>query len=644
MPGADVAALVTLIALIIAVLQVFQQYASSAVARSKVNTSALGRRALLNRYSWSFREWKLRIAYPQAELRISTALPMMGLRNPSTLKIELTHPDYVFGWGVQVIEGPLGPRPLCAGEMTIRRRGDESQSDISPSVLSFRQQLKIRRIDREMVTPGGDMSPCKATWYNFMVDLGLDPCKMSPDPAVYIDAETIATALDAPVMFMQMSELILFGLLLDMEITKFSLKERVLDMIGRHSNISTIVQQGVGTLVRYSGLSTYVQPTAFTCSAPELMTLIRTASGALHIGDSAIAMNHLGYNTVDHILMTALERIPSERWIETQVVDVMGNLDGDDNIRWAGRWAEPEVPAVAFLLCLCANLTVCNSFPHRLLHGWTNDQRKHSARIAYQHLQESIGFIEAPTKLFQTMREMKLDLLVMDGYKTANDWGSEHGGLRGWLCSNLAQFTLRMSHCWPVDGPTEQVPILPQLRTALMDGTLDAEWGRHYDLNLGQFDRGPGWWMNASSLFWIQIMIFDTWIARRVETIMMQDSKADPAVPVDTDSAIRSTELNGNGHISTGWKRSRVMFARMYLKRLAEGYRGLGCSFLSTGSREEQIGEGWFDMLFGTARDWADVDAVLTLRSIMMAVRLEFMKDSSPLLELQRLDPIIQMG
>lgn len=53
---------------------------------------------------------------------------------------------------------------------------------------------------------------------------------------------------------------------------------------------------------------------------------------------------------------------------------------------------------------------------------------------------------------------------------------------------------------------------------------------------------------------------------------------------------------------------------------------------------------GWANMINGDTHNWASLDAVLTLRAIIMVVRVELMKGSSMLLDLQEVDPTIELA
>ncbi|KAF8074598.1 hypothetical protein FPV67DRAFT_1474157 [Lyophyllum atratum] len=561
------------ITIILALLQVAHQYLSSVTIRNKVGKAAIGSMAKRTTYSWSLREWKLRIWYTPVDIRVAEALRIMKANHISP----------------------------------------------TPQLSSFRWSLNSDRDTRAR------MSPRKATWCNMMNDLGVDCTSQSCSESV--DAETIADSLDAPLTFIPTSDIIQFGFLLDMEVTTFTAAERSLHMTGRYCSITSQYQQGVGMIARYSGLPSNMMPSASKCTPTELSTLLRTACGDIHIGNAAVAMHRVGYNAVDHILRSAFDQTRSDKWQEVHTLDIMGHLDVDNSARWAGRWKSPFVPVVPFLLCIAGNPAVSNAFPHRSLSDWSRNERSAASRIAFELLEASVGFSEAPSNIFRVMHDRNLDIVTTDDIKVANDWGDENGGLRGWFCTGFTEFTVRMSMCWVVRAMGDRVPILPQLSGALLAGELDASWAQQYKMNLGHEDRGPGWEMSVGSVLWIQIMMLDTWISRHVECIMGEPLNADLSIPVDTAAALRCAALRDNQTSNRGWKRSRI--------RLVEGWKGRGASCLTTAERH-LLNDGWIDMPVGRAEDWANVDAALTLRASM--------KDSTVLLDPQTLDQMIQLA
>jgi hypothetical protein len=73
----------------------------------------------------------------------------------------------------------------------------------------------------------GASPPTKATWCSLLCDMGLDLQRL-PSTGEFIDAETIPAVLDAPPLQVRMSDLIHFGLLLEMTLVEVDELKRVL--------------------------------------------------------------------------------------------------------------------------------------------------------------------------------------------------------------------------------------------------------------------------------------------------------------------------------------------------------------------------------------------------------------------------------
>ena len=635
------ALIVALVALIVSLLQMVQQYASSTATRGKVNRAAIGKWANRNKYGWTFREWRLRISYARPECSAKLYVERMGQRSEKQKTKSTSLAEYDLTWVADVADNGRG---LAARNATliITRPGDEAQESVPLSKLTRSQRAAVAALEKEMKDSQTRESPCKATWCNLITDLGMDPLDLEGDE--YVDADTISNALDTPTTYIQMSDVISFGFLLDMELTKSNVQERIVDMIGRHCNITTHYQQGVGMLTRYSGLAPRVpNPAASHCFSKELSILLRTAHGVLQVGDSLAPNVSWGFNSVDHIFAAAQISVRGKEWEEVDIRGVMHEIEPDSSTRWKGKWSTPTVPALPFVLSLCSNMAVANAFPHQYLKQWPTDHRVTASQAASGRILNRVGFVEAPTNLFESMELSNIDIIVADDFKTAPNWGCEYGGLRGWLTTNFFEFTARMSKCWIVSKMTDEVPVLPLLKPLLVNGTLDAKWGRQFNASQRNGDN-EGRRMRANSLLWLQITMLDTWIARKVETIMTGRTPVDLSVPVDGKSAAHAISMAGNTLRTSGWKAVRIAFTRHYLARLAEGVNGLPAGCLSGSDEKFDAEERWNGMPVGNAGDWANLDAVLTLRAVVMAARLELMKDSSALLELRDLDPMIQMA
>ena len=629
-----------------------QQYVSSAVTRGKVNKPAIGRWTAKNKTRWLWNEWRFHVKYARPQCSASRAIEIIA-RREKTRKQKLDslfdNHNLQYTWAIKVIDGPRGPQThrKNPSSLAIIPSGEEAQTPIPSYALSWWQRRAVAQVEKDLMESNAKVSPCKATWCNMLLDLGIDVLDISgKEPIEYMDADTIPSVLDTPTMYIQMSDLISFGFLLDMELSECNIHKRTINMVGKHCSITSQHQPGVGMLSRYSGLAPNVHPPALECSSSELSMLLHTARGTIQIGSLLTDITALGFNAIDLIFSRAYDKVTEDAWSEVNIRDVMPEIRPDSSMRWEKKWSNPPIPVLPFILSMCSNMAVANAFPHRSLDTWTDAQRKSASETASQHIQDGIGFAEAPTTLFRTMtdKHMRLDLVVMDDFRTANNWGCESGGMRGWLVTNFAEFAVRMSKCWQVQGMVDSVPVLPHFKSLFASGGLDEEWGRCYNANPDDEDKGEGWRMRANTLLWLQIMMFDTWIARKVEFIITGDSSADVSVPVDPKSAAEASSRKENKRHTIGWKKSRLEFTRLYLARLADGVDGKATSFMTVNSEKHLPKSGWDNMCFGNYFDWANIDAVLTLRAVVMMLRLKLMKDSSAALGLKELDPVVQLG
>lgn len=645
------ALIVALIALIISLLQVVQQYTSSAVSRAKVNRAAIGMMSQRNRYTWSFREWRLKVHYALITITLEEVLEAASARDLLQARIAasvLNPKEYTFSQSLVVSNGSQWNKPPSLPKLVVYRKGDESNAPVPLSNFSWRQRRVLKRLERDAVRQHVGETSCKASWLNMMAELRVDITAFRE--VRFMDADTIPTSLDAPTTLMKMSDVVSFGFLLDMRLTSYNTDKLTITMSGRVCNLITQDHPGAGPITRYSGIAMHMnnRPSILKCNSTELKMLTWLASGKLMIGDTFLKMSDLGHNTIDLIFSTALTKAKDSGWEKINISDEIEGMHADTDIHWNGKWSDSMVPIPLYVLAICGNPAVANAYPRGNMLWDRSYVRVRASEAAFNLLERGIQFVVAPTSLFRTIQDKKIDLVVMDTFKTANNWGSESGGVRGWLVGNLSEFTFRMSRCWSAGITEERVPILPHLLSSLKDGTLDAKWGKNYNSAVGSYDQGSTWKMNANSLFWIQIMMFDTWIARRVEMIMGERlPNADLSVPADEASARMCASLPVNKSDTTGWKRSRSTFMIYYNQRVAESFDGRGSSCMS-GQMYEQgwagISNGWAGMPKGKAEDWAAVDAVLTLRAVVMAARLELMNDSTVLLELQEFDPVIQIA
>jgi hypothetical protein len=84
--------------------------------------------------------------------------------------------------------------------------------------------ISLSKASRRLFTPP---PPTKATWCSLLCDLGLDLERL-PGTGEMIDADTIPSALDAPALQVRMSDLIHFGLLLEMTLVRVDEYKRVI--------------------------------------------------------------------------------------------------------------------------------------------------------------------------------------------------------------------------------------------------------------------------------------------------------------------------------------------------------------------------------------------------------------------------------
>ncbi|KDQ50468.1 hypothetical protein JAAARDRAFT_585699 [Jaapia argillacea MUCL 33604] len=651
-----VALVIALFALAIALLQVAQQYASSLEARGKVNTAAIGRWSHKNAYRWSFWEWRLRVRYARPVLTSYNAMEIIKtheiLRTASLQSI----PNVSVMERVQLSDGRDGPKMSAVPKLTLLRLSAEDPEvlrEISVDDLPRRQRRIVKAAENDLAREYSPPVPCKASWCNLMNDIGVDPALV--ESTDMLDADLIASSLDAPTMQIRLSDLIDLGLLLGMKIVEVDEDTHVLTMTGRHCSITTRYCEGVGQLARYSGMAPQTQPIVRAANPQELRIAMLTATGVVQLGDSFAALPDWGFNSADLVLGTVLGKAEGEEWKEISIKDTMGLLEGDSDVKWGGKWRHPKTPSLRFSFALISNVAVVNAFPHVHLHGWTIEERKVACHNAVDQIHRSVKFVEAPQRLFHTIRENDVDILVMDHFKAANNYGCEFGGLRGWLSTNLAVFTSRVARCWPVDSITDSVPILPRLYAVLKDDELQPEWCKTYDQahvavegKVVKGDEGPGWRMTANSLLWLQITMLDTWIGRKADLLTGRVSD-EVAVPADLVTATTQANISMLLPQTTAWKKSRMEFARAYLARLAEGVDGRAVSCMSMGVgdgvAEQTLGPaGWENMPFGNPDDWAVMDAVLTLRSMLLVTRFENLNNSSVLLRLRHFDPAVLLA
>ncbi|KAK7039193.1 hypothetical protein VNI00_010098 [Paramarasmius palmivorus] len=698
----NIAALVVAsVAFIIALLQVIQQYVSSAPARIKVNRAAIGKWSTMNRYRWSFRYWQLQIEYAQPTMKADSMVKCIQHLEKSILREVVTsfppplRQQYTFGMSFGSGVGAQGERLVKAPTVVILDKGE-------PVKLSWRMRSMVENAQKRLLALNqGSSAHVKATWYNMMSDIVIDPLlplnlnkvhettlqalrrtadeKISaqlrervealmehPEDRTYADAETVASNLDNPLLYVHASDLIQCALLLDMDPAGVSIEKNRYDMRGQFCSLSS---QDTARSMNQPIVSYFSKPghrhQLRNCNRYEAANLVKLSKGILCIGDSFASVGSWGYNGIEMLFSAASAKADGNRWQEIALKTEMIDVEDDTNQTWNGKWLTPLTPSFPFLMGLCAASAVANAFPRRLLTDrWTAKQREVSSRKAYQLLEATTGFLTSPQDLFSKILEDGRDLVVVEGYKVCNNWGPEYGGLRGWLTTNLAEFTYRISQCWKVDrSNNHQVPILSNLKNALRDGSLNRDWGTNYTQKRAEVnsqkgvssDRGKLWRMQVGTLLFLQTMLFDTWLASHCEMIMNDGECSEYVAPTLVSQAEQARSRPENNVLEvTGWKKCRLDFTLHYLRRLANGRNGRSPSCMGVDDTPDASGapltvdvavqeERWQDMPIGEARQWMTFDAVFTLRAVTTATRLELLKDSSVLLDLEEFDPLVRM-
>ncbi|KAJ6466317.1 hypothetical protein C8R45DRAFT_485554 [Mycena sanguinolenta] len=696
--------MVALVAFIIALLQLIQQYLATATVRSKVGRAAIGRWAIHNRRRWSLWEYKVHDEYLEPTLTWDAVCKCLHSQQKEEEGVMWSLKGrYAAGVSSATIVGPQGGQFSQAPRLELTRWGDESQAEVPLSELSRADRRRVRHFNRTLaIREKARRTTSAASWSNMMAALVGDPSvfaapssdavveidiapetsdlmakllssrrkqtivelatklrgKLSSgrdaveghrDPA-YRDADTIPTVLDNPTIEIHISDLVACGLALDAEIIRVDLHRPAIHMTGKYCSITSQEESGVGVIARYRAKPGHVHD-FLGCTATEAEMLVQFAKGYLRIGDVQAYMADWGYNSVDKLFEITLQRSQSEDWEQMAVMsEYTPYCEGDQDHQWRENWSSPKTPVVGFLMTQCGNPAVANSFPHNLLRGWPDSERTVIGQRVCQYIDQKIGFIDTPTDFLVNLRSAGV---YMPNFKLANDWGVEHAGIRGWNMGPGTEFVKRVSECWSVSGQSKQVPILPALRSLLEDGRLNLDCAKTYNSKMATKDQREGR-VKTGTLCWIQIMMLDTWIARQVDLLILKDSD-EAAIPVDLKTANErakpfDTSDSEKGK-TTGWKRCRSRFIRLYLARLADGIvidsepessRRVGVSCMSPGGGLGAA--GWEGMETGDAKDWAELDAVLTLRAVLMATRMELMYNSDVFLALRDFDPMIRMA
>ncbi|KAJ7020846.1 hypothetical protein C8F04DRAFT_1403328 [Mycena alexandri] len=656
-PTETTAFVVALVALTISLFQVIQQYMGTSAVRNKVGRAAIGVWYKKNRRVWNFSEWKVALEYLQPTVTWDAVENCLDEQENEEHRIlALFRGKYQASEAQRLVVRPQGMQFVENPRLRLQRvesNPEKGSPEVAAASLTWIERFASRRYERLLSWRNAPRQhPVTATWMNLLAALVGNPLDLTNHTSSsYFDADSIPSSSDNPLMFMHLSDLVAFGVMLDMEIVgRCDLQRPAIHMRGQFCSIMTQEESGIGVVGRYHSTPSHVHNMQ-TCTPSELRALVRLAQGYMHIGDCGAHMRDWGYNSANALFGIVTARETPEDWFQMSVKPTFRTqCEGDTDSQWGGRWSHPP-PAthrVPFLLTICGNPAVATSFPHSLLEEWPEIERSPAAQTAYGLISQGVGFIE-PTPGFCT--RLNAQHIVRNEYKLASNWGAEHGGVRGWAITSSAEFVRRVSTCWPVNAQSNQVPILAEVRGLLETGNLSTAWGRAYNSTVKRFaGENKPWKPYAGTLCWIQCMMLDTWIARHVD-LLMQGITDEASIPVDAATANKYAFLAVQGPMTkgttTGWKRPRALFIRHYLARLADGIvdnqgTRVGASCMSPGSGSGAA--GWTGMAIGNADNWAALDAVLTLRAILMATRLELMYNTDVFLELQQFDPMIRMA
>jgi len=386
------------------------------------------------------------------------------------------------------------------------------------------------------------------------------------------------------------------------------------------------------------------QPPIRRASDKELQMCCGTADGMILIGDCMMSLSSWDFASLDNMFKHVLRQCKENAWQELPLKEYLRAAGGDSLLAWENKWANPPTPIVGLLMAMCGNLGVATAFPHDTISGWKQEWVSKATSEAFGELERRPGFELAPRDIFHRIWDAKTDIMIMDDFKTVNNYGCQYGGIRGWLSTNLAEFTLRMSrpNVWPCRQSSQKfgpIPMLSQLYPVMKSGSMCKAWAERYSF---QQEEGNGWKLPVTSLLWLQICLLDTWLARNVDILMEETSMPELTVPAEVKLAEAcANAASGTLAQSTGWNPPRLQFCRLYLNRLASGVKQKGTSFMSTAETFADRREGWQNMLTGTPEDWVITDAVLTLRAACQHTRLMMLKDSSALLRLRTFDPVL---
>ncbi|KAG8812799.1 hypothetical protein FRC17_001813 [Serendipita sp. 399] len=436
------ALVVALVALVVSMLQLILQYVLSAEGRSKCSSAAIGLWAKKNRQYW--RPWKGKLYIKYARPSLSTrefleAMEAQGRERQNNLKLLA---EYKVTEQATISETKDGVKIRGTPEIILTRRGVEDANVISVGTLRGREREaanSLLKVTRRLfsATP-----PTKATWCSLICDLGLD-LQTLRGTGEFVAADTIPSVLDAPPMHIRMSDLIHFGLLLEMKLVEVDELKRILNMTGRYCSLVSKHQDGVGMLSRYAAMSLGTQPAVRRTSGPEAQMLCESADGMIYIGDCMMLITSFGFNSVDAIMKHILRQCQGNKWQEISLKDFLRNAEADGQLAYEGKWSNSPTPITGLLMAMCGNLGVGNAFPHETIRTWADASISLATREAFQAAQSQPGLVVAPRDIFQRIWDAGTDIMVMDEFKTVNNYGCEFGGIRPFVrADNLQRLAL----------------------------------------------------------------------------------------------------------------------------------------------------------------------------------------------------------
>ncbi|KAF8209339.1 hypothetical protein K438DRAFT_229210 [Mycena galopus ATCC 62051] len=458
-PTEITAFVVALVALVIALLQVVQQYMASSILRSKVGRAAIGTWARRNRLRLNLSEFKFRQEYVQPTLSWGRVIVCLKAQKRAEINFVSAPGDrFQASTSSGVAVGARGAHYARPPRLCLIRAGDEAQHEVPRASLSWAERRAVTRHDKFLADRhNARRAICIASWSNMMAALVGNPLYLAvPEYSSddeddlrgskafsYRDADTIPSALDNPPLDIHFADLISCGVALDMEIRGYDLHKPALHMTSQYCSIMSQEHSGVGVIAQFTHNPSHVHHIQ-TCTPHEVDNLVKTAKGYLRIGDAGAHMTDWGYNSVNALFGIIVDSAQTDDWHQMALGERFhSHCEGDgSDLQWKGLWSRPMTTRVGFLLTHCGNPAVANSFPHSLLKEWSDYDRSHASKTACDFINEGVGFIEAPQDFPSSLHSLGV---VMNEYKLANNWGAEFGGIRGWSMSSGADTDSRGS-------------------------------------------------------------------------------------------------------------------------------------------------------------------------------------------------------